>query len=210
MVVKIAVFFDQENQLATMSNIDKIVIYEKKEKWEVVHVIQEMNVDLSSMAAMRNYIIQIAKRLGDCKYVVGAEILGIAYHLLNSFHIEMCEAEQFSELLLDQIAEDFILNDVKSQQSPLKVEMVPKEPHQIGEDGKYFLDMILLQKKYPEITSKKALLPFLDKTVFYELTVVCSHVMPWLETECSKRNLTFQTQEEKGRWKVTIYRKVCN
>lgn len=209
MVVKIAVFFDKDHKLATMSNIDKIVIYEKKEKWEVVHLIQEMNLKLNNLSSMRNYIVRIAECLGDCKYVVGAEILGIAYHLLGNYGIEMLEAESFSESLLDQIVEDYILNENTAKGADVGENSVPKEPYSVEEDGKYFLDVTLLNKHHPEISTKKALIPFLDQMNFYELTVVCYHVMPWLDVELPKRGLSYEAENIDGKCKVSIYKKVC-
>ena len=72
--------------------------------------------------------------------------------------------------------------------------------------GIYFLDLGQLQTECPEVSSKKALLPFLSNTPFLELQLVCAHIPPWLETDDSYEK---KVRNVNGKVHITITRKQC-
>jgi hypothetical protein len=67
-----------------------------------------------------------------------------------------------------------------------------------------------LQQVNQNITSKKALLPFLREETFYELEIIFSHIPAWFDNEIKALNmesdvLMINTNE----YKVIVWNKVC-
>ena len=58
------------------------------------------------------------------------------------------------------------------------------------------------------LTSKQILLPFIQKTSFNELEIICGHVPPWFEREFSRLNLRSEIEKINERnVKVRVYSK---
>jgi hypothetical protein len=108
-----------------------------------------------------------------------------------------------------------IFNDFKNSEKEEKEEReddlpkVPLEPEPVDHEGNYFFDFYQLQKEHPEISSKKALLPFLCNELFLSLTLTCSHEMPWLNPFCEEHNLDYEASRQEGLYQVVISHKTC-
>ena len=72
-----------------------------------------------------------------------------------------------------------------------------------------YLDYLLLEIKHPEITTKKAMLPFFDSTPFFSLTVRLSHLPPWLEVGSYAEKYDISRKKTDDALLVTIKNKVC-
>ncbi len=113
-------------------------------------------------------------------------------------------AEMADQNTLDGMVKDMEDSDEKRRR---KEEMIKNAgPVETQTPGIYFLDLAQLQKECPEISSKKALLPFFSNTPFLELQLVCAHIPPWLETDASYEK---KIRKEVGGLHITVTRKQC-
>lgn len=214
----IGILFNKEGGLTDFYNLNHIKIYDKKDSFEAVKIIENINLDTSNLALFRSCLNELLNQLKECKVLVGTVVIGIPFYFFNQNGIEICEAEFFSEKLLEQIYEDYILlpleqkskmNDNEGQALGEKALGIPTEPTAVNDEGEYFLDFIELQKYRPDISSKKALIPFFYNTLFQKLTIVCSHVMPWLDVFLEQRNLICDIKHEKNKYILEITHKIC-
>ncbi|MEA5083335.1 MAG: Fe-only nitrogenase accessory AnfO family protein [Lachnospiraceae bacterium] len=208
----IGILFNEEGSLTDFYNVHCIKIYDKKENFQVVKTIENFTLDTANLSAFRGGLSQILNELKECKVLVGSVITGIPFYFFNQNGISVCEAEAFSQELLEQLYQDYVLispEEKNDKQVNEEKVIMPIEPMPVNSDGEYFLDFVELQKNRPEISSKKALLPFFYNTLFQKLTIVCSHVMPWLEGFLQQRNLIYNVKREDGKFILEITHKVC-
>jgi len=213
----IVVLFDVNNNLTDFYNLKLIKIYEKKDgEFKVIKEIPNISADTSDIKSSREFLTKLIEEFGASKIIVGSQITGIPYHFFAKEGFEIFEAEKFSEELLEQIHEDYIehpKSDEESEEKNLEDEEVantPIAPYAMNEEGDYFLDFSRVQKYRPEITSKKALLPFLSNELYQSLIIVCNHIMPWLENYFAEnKNIQFVSKRENGVYTIIISHKVC-
>lgn len=207
----IIVLFDENEKLADFYTLRKIKIFKKKDShFKLIKELDDVNSVTSDMLSFRKYLENLVKEFGNSKIIVGSQITGVPFHFFVKQGYEICEAEEFSNELLDQIQEDYIeqKNNQKSttnqEVEKLEIANTPVTPVAIDENGNYFLDFIRIQKYRPEISSKKAILPFLS-TDFKTLTIQCSHVMPWLENYFNQnKTLKYSYKRENGIYTILI------
>ncbi|MDR1685103.1 MAG: hypothetical protein LBR82_01435 [Desulfovibrio sp.] len=130
-------------------------------------------------AGLRAGLREFVAALGDTRILVAVSISGIAYTVLDQRGFVLCEMDDFDPGCLDALTE--ALN------APPAVSPAPDRPMPTGEPGVYACDLVLTLRAYPELSSKKILLPFLAESAFTELRVLCGHVPPWLPPELQRR-----------------------
>ncbi|MHB8062009.1 MAG: Fe-only nitrogenase accessory AnfO family protein [Ruminiclostridium sp.] len=205
---KIATIVDSSKKLSSFENGTNLNIYYKAtDSWQLKEEISYFLDTNSSLAYIRDYIRTVFLKLGDCNIVIGRTVSGLPYNILDRMGLAIFEADYISDSLLDEIfleVQEYkngrVASSVNLTTSPIQTEIA----------GIYFLDLIDLQHKHPEISSKKALQDFLATTPFYKLEVICSHVPPWFENFLPANKLTYSIEElEKSKYRVSIYKKVC-
>ncbi|SEW37565.1 Iron only nitrogenase protein AnfO (AnfO_nitrog) [[Clostridium] fimetarium] len=214
----IVVLFDVNDNLTDFYNLSRIRIYKKEDQeFKVIREISDISMDTSNIKSSRESLSKLIEEFGTSKIIVGSQITGIPYHFFAKEGFEIFEAQKFSEELLAQIHEDYIenpKNNLDSDENDLeKIEIAntPIAPFATNEEGDYFLDFTRVQKYRPEITSKKALLPFLSNELYQSLIIVCNHVMPWLENYFAEnKNIQFSSKRENGIYTIIIVHKGCS
>lgn len=204
---KIGILKDSEEQITDLFNVTHIDIYEKKTEWEIVTILNAIEINTNTTMELRLFIEEIIEKLDDCKIIIGTTIVGMPYHILDRNEFILCEADVFSSQLLDEVYEDYCFP--REEETQENVVYVPCSPQPVDNDGNFYLDFIEVQKFRPEITSKKALIPFLSHELFQTLTIQCSHVMPWIESFVMVKELEFGVKRENGRYLVVISHKQC-
>ncbi len=219
---KIAVLLNEEKQLASFVDATLIYIYEKACEWQVTQMIETKDLAYKRENDIKNFTLALIEKLKCCKVIVGTLILGVPYYLLIRAGYELCEAPTFSMLLLEQIYEDYykIPEETSKKQTMelegegsnhlMSTEHISRSPIPLDESDNYFIDMIAVQKAYPEMSSKKILLPFFSNAIFRSLKVNCSHVMPWLENYLEQNSLIMSISRGQGIYTLSITHKVCS
>ena len=200
---KISVIMNDEGNSNSFESNAIVAIFEKRVAlWSIIKRIP-VCIDFSQeLPSLRKDVQKFILQLDDCKIIVGKNITGIPYHLLNKMGFDIFEVELFTPAILDQI-----LSDVKSASNTNTDNIGPVETNV---PGVYLLDLIALQNKNPEISSKMVLQPFLTNTTFLQLDIICSHLPPWLKDFADKKGLTLTSNEKmNGTIKVSITKSCC-
>ncbi len=199
---KISVIMKDALGVASLSMPITIVVFEKKNALWFEKDRHYVNVEAGGgLGAMRLEIAKLIGSLGDCRIAAGSDITGVLYreldrHGFSIFEIEDCSPETLDGILCDIDEANLFAGNLHD---------TPTKPVETETPGIYHLDLMRLQRDFPEMTSKEALREFLDTTPFYELRLVCQHIPPWLEIA------PYEITSEQGGLAVhaTIRKKQC-
>ncbi len=232
---KVAVLVDENMNLVGLQEATKVRVYEHIENdinasWEVTDEFNiEINRDIASVD-IKETINALIQSIKMCKVILGDEITGIPYYLLTKAGYEVCEAKKLTEEVLNQIEEDYYtgieLNDGQSsnrltnesKEDGIEIESVElthtiknisKYPVPIDAAGNFSVNIIEVQKAYPEISTKKILVPFFTDTLFQTLEIKCTHIMPWIEGYILQRDWDIKITREPGVYTILVSHKIC-
>ncbi len=192
---QIAVVLSPQGEPSSFSEDCVVKVFTKQgERWVTVRQTSVQLTSSDAPAIVRDKLKGLILVLGDCKVIAGGSISGLAYNILTRMGFYIFEISMVTEAVLDGIAGDVL-------SAPKEVTPAQPYPSETETAGVYWLDLIALQTVSPEISSKKALKPFLESTPFVCLELLCSHLPPWLENE---KGLKIQTFTEEGRVRVVI------
>jgi hypothetical protein len=200
MLEQIAVLQDDEGKLANLNDVVKISIFEETKGLTPIYEFRIPKV-IKTTKGLRDFSESLSNKLGDCKILLGSLMTGIFFQTMTKKGFTLLEAKSYDLTLLEVIFADH--KNKQENQEEILIE-VPKKPEPVDQEGNFFLDLYQLQKRHPEISSKKAILPFLSHELFISLTLMCSHVMPWLEPFCEEHNLTYSTKREGRVYRIDI------
>lgn len=206
-MVKIGVILDENNKLTTLMDGVKIAIYENIDlKWTKTREVKETFRQKATINKMRVFLSLLILELHECKILIGTNITGIPYMILDKAGFILCEAQEMSEILLSSVASDYERKEQNAKSiTVFQLEDYPTAPIKTQIPGVYEFDMRRFQKQYPEISSKKVLLPFIRKGEFSQLHIFCNHVMPWLDFELPVHGLKYCVERlEENDYKVLI------
>ena len=154
--------------------------------------------------SLRAEITETAKKLGDAKILVGKSVSGLAYQIFDRMGFQVIEANRFSPRLLDRILNEIDEADRcgKDEEETGRKAALPRETET---PGHFYLNLIELQQKAPDISSKMTLQPFFDTTPFDRLTVLCRHLPPWLKPYIDDKGWHLESRAaENGAEQVTV------
>jgi hypothetical protein len=185
-------------ELVPCANTQRFVLYQRKEaQWIQTDYYEPQHTN--NAQTLRDVIRELNTRF-ECRVIVSRKIVGVAYQMLNQSGFEIFEAEAITDDLMDGIMDD-ILSAQAAQDDP------PQQPYSPQNDGNYFLDLVRLQKAFPEVSSKRALMSFMQNAAFLSLELVCDHLPPWMENLIKEKDLLYRLQRENGVSKVIISKK---
>lgn len=193
---KIAVVADPAGQIGSIGEESFFDLYAKGEdrEWRLLERVRISVKDWSDMERVRSTVRRAASELSDCRILLGKKVSGVAYHILDRLGFYIFEADTFYPKMFDEITAEVeqIQKEAKGGGA------VPLSPYSPKDDGIYYLDLVALQEKHPEISSKKALSQFLNNEVFLRLELICRHLPPWVEGVVERRRLkcTIEKQGE--------------
>lgn len=198
---KISFFLNENEEISSFQNSEKIAIYEKKDKWIKKQEIKTNINEFNTMQSLRKYFVDLVNELDDCKIVVVEKAQGIPYGVFYEADYSIWELSGTPEEFLDMIIEGEKRHDVEIKTN--ENESVAKKI----EDGYFLIDLNELQFTKPELTSKKAIIPFLEKEVFDVLEVICCHIPPWLIEKEKKNEISMEVSKlKKNEYKLLVKR----
>jgi hypothetical protein len=204
MAEKIALTVDKGKKLSSFATSAYLKIVVKNNTiWRCEKTLP-LALNVTNTNELRIKIHNIIDSIADCKILLSTEISGIPYYIFDKMGFSIFEAtSQTSEIL-----EEIITETKKNQNELATNSQISCTPIEITE-GCYFLDYILLERNNPEITTKKALLPFLVKTPFISLTVRLAHLPAWLEASEYDPKMELTVKKDSGSLLVTMRHKIC-
>ena len=204
MTERIALTINNNNRLCTFPDSSYVKIMQRtSEAWQTEKMLP-INLQVTSTEELRTRIRNLIDNVPDCRILLSAAVRGIPYHVFDKMGFAIFEAPSVSETLLNDIVKEVATNKEELTDDRL----VSQTPVEII-TGCYYLDYLLLESKHPEVTTKKALLPFFDSTPFFSLTVRLSHLPPWLEVGKYAEKYEIKTKTSSSYVLLTIKNKVC-
>ncbi len=181
----------QSGQPASLDTVQQVVLYEKTTSgWTERKAFPFQLVPASNTGRLRDQIRDLITKLDGCRILAGSTIQGLAYHILDRMGFHIFEIQQLSPEILQDILQDIEASKIMAEQ-PEDIPLVPT----LVSDGVYYLDFIRLQQLHPEISSKRALQPFLNTTPFVRLNILCSHIPLWLKESAYKKRYALRTKK---------------
>ena len=204
MTERIALTVNSDNRLSPFPESVYVKILQKTSAdWQTEKMLP-INLQVKSTDELRMRIRNLVNEMPECKILLSAGISGIPYHVFDKMGFAIFEAPAVSDSLLNDIIKDVVI----SKDELAADSLIPRSPVEIA-DGSYYLEYLLIERKHPEITTKKALLPFFDSTPFFSLTVRLSHLPPWLESGEYSGRYEISSKKSDNVLLVTIKNKVC-
>ena len=199
---KIAVI-SKDQELVPFLYCNLVEIFEKVgEQWQAVRTASFSPITGNTIEKLRKEAEAIMTLAEDAKAVLCRELSGIPFSVFNQNGYCIFCSEKADQDTFDGMIKDIEESDEKRRRKEAMIQNAG--PVETQTPGIYFLDLVQLQKECPEISSKKALLPFLSHTPFLELQLVCAHIPPWLETYDSYEKKVLNGN---GKVHITITRK---
>jgi hypothetical protein len=200
---KIAVFTNKASELCDFFNANKFLIFEKRtDKWEAAGEPEFERIIPSNPAQTRKMTEALLPLLEGCTIMAGGVLVGIPYSVFDMAGKHIFQINSVNDRVFDKMVKEIQSADA---QRNLKERIIAEaRPVETATPGVYSLDLIALQKEYPEVSSKKAMADFLENTPFLELRLTCKHIPPWIENS-GKYNI--QAQNSDGAVNAVITRK---
>nr|WP_314463768.1 Fe-only nitrogenase accessory AnfO family protein [uncultured Clostridium sp.] len=195
----------KNQELVPFLQCNLVEIFKKEgAQWQAVRTSPFSSIKGNTVEELRKETEAVLTLTEDAKAVLCKELSGIAFSVFNQKGYCIFCAEKADQDTFDGMVKDMEESDEKRRR---KEEMIKNAgPVETETPGIYFLDFMQLQKECPEISSKKALFPFLSNTPFLELRLVCAHIPPWLETDASYEK---KIHPREGGVHITVTRKQC-
>jgi hypothetical protein len=99
----------------------------------------------------------------------------------------------------------------REERAAMEAAKKPKpSPVPVGDvrDGHYRIDLVRVLASDFRLTSKQVLIPFMEKTAFQRLEILCDHPPRWLGGECERLKCHAESEPlvvDGLQWKITVY-----
>ncbi len=194
--MKIAVFVDgNDHRVLPISNNGFVEIYtERKEGWYCINQIPFNPADVSQMGEIRQLVGSLVKEFSDCELIVADGIKGIARAVFEELKIGIWHFKGFLQSsLLDKIKEE--LANVKSCQ---KINIFSPVLKSTEEEAIYEINLAKILEKNIGLNSRDLLIPFMQKTNFRQLFIICDHLPKWFESTMDMLKLKYNIEEQEN------------
>lgn len=154
----IAVLENTDNSITSMDTCTHLAVWQRdwstEQGWHACDPVPFSLEGCETLPQMRNRLRELAQLLPAGAAIAGASISGLAYNELSRMGFCLCELDHFSPDILDALASEILTSAQGGVQ-------VPTAPTPTDMPGVYSINLMEVQAAHPDITSKKALRPFL-------------------------------------------------
>jgi Fe-only nitrogenase accessory protein AnfO len=199
---EIAVFLEEKDIISSFEEAKYIKIFTKdKYVWKVKKVILiNRTSSKKGISEIRKEYQSLLPEMDGCKIIVVNKAFGIPYSVFYMEDFSIWELEGDPSDFLDEIIASEALEEEMAER---EVEVAKKI-----REGYYLVDLQELELTNPEISSKKAILPYLERDEVKKIEVLCCHVPPWLVDRKDKYNIDLEIHEiKRNDYKVIIGKK---
>jgi Fe-only nitrogenase accessory protein AnfO len=194
--LKIAVVENDNQKTSSIFEPGFISIYEEDgEEWKVLSCFENKVCNAKGMAAVRAAVVDTIKQLGDVKIIVAGEIPGIASGTFQAAGFDIFIVENGVPDIFDSIKKEMLEVIAKREEEPRKFDIMEFLEPGVNE-GDFSINIEEIMFKYPELTSKKILIPYLKNGEFRRLDVICSHILRWFVTDLGVMGFEYETVNE--------------
>lgn len=196
---EIAVFLEEKDVISSFEEAKYVKIFTKDQYvWKVKKVILiNRTSNGKGISEIRQEYKNIINEMEGCKIVVVTKAFGIPYSVFYMEDFSVWELEGNPLNFLDEI--------INREMEQEEIENQEVEVAKKLDDGGYLIDLQELELINPEISSKKAIIPYLEKEEVKKIEVICCHVPPWLNDRKDKYNITLEIHQiKRNDYKVII------
>ncbi len=196
---EIGVFLNEKELISSFEEARYVKIFAKeKYSWKTKKVILiNRTGGEKGINDIRQEYKNVLNEMDDCKIIIVTKAFGIPYSVfyMEDFSVWELEGNPFD--YFDEIIKKELIQEESENQ---EVEIAKKL-----EDGYYLIDLQELELINPEITSKKAIIPYLEKDDVKKIEVHCCHVPPWLIAKRDKGEILLSINEiKRNDYMVTV------
>lgn len=195
---EIAVFINEKDVISSFEEAKYIKIFAKEGTWKAK---KEILIDKTSkengINEIRKEYRNLIEKMDGCKIIVVTKAFGIPYSV---FYVE-----DFSVWELEGNPLEFLDEIIKKENEQEQIEEREVETGKKLGDGYYLIDLQQLELTNPEISSKKAIIPYLQKEEVEKIQVHCCHIPPWLVNKKNNGEIELEVNEiARNDYKVII------
>lgn len=188
---EIGVFLEEKDFISSFEEAKYVKIFEKdKYEWKTKKVILiNRSSGNKGISEIRQEYRSLADQMEDCKIIVAKKAFGIPYSVFYMADFSIWELEGNPLDFLDEVV-----------QGEIEQEELENQEQEVGKKlgkGHYFIDLQELELTNPEISSKKAIIPYMKQEDVKKIDIHCCHVPPWLIKERDSGNITMEIEEVK-------------
>lgn len=196
---EIGVFLNEKELISSFEEARYVKIFaNEKYSWKTKKVILiNRKGGEKGINDIRQEYKNVLNEMDDCKIIIVTKAFGIPYSVfyMEDFSVWELEGNPFD--YFDEIIKKELIQEESENQ---EVEIAKK----LGE-GYYLIDLQELELINPEITSKKAIIPYLEKDDVKKIEVHCCHVPPWLIAKRDKGEILLSINEiKRNDYMVTV------
>lgn len=196
---EIGVFLNEKELISSFEEARYVKIFaNEKYSWKTKKVILiNRTGGEKGINDIRQEYKNVLNEMDDCKIIIVTKAFGIPYSVfyMEDFSVWELEGNPFD--YFDEIIKKELIQEESENQ---EVEIAKK----LGE-GYYIIDLQELELINPEITSKKAIIPYLEKDDVKKIEVHCCHVPPWLIAKRDKGEILLSINEiKRNDYMVTV------
>lgn len=188
---EIGVFLEEKDVISSFEEAKYVKIFVKdKYAWKTKKVIL---INRSSgergIGQIRQEYKSIVEQMEECKIIIVNKAFGIPYSVFYMEDFSIWELEGNPLDFLDEVV-----------QGEIEQEELENQEQEFGKKlgkGHYFIDLQELELTNPEISSKKAIIPYMKQEEVKKIDIHCCHVPPWLIKERDSGNINMDIEEVK-------------
>ena len=209
----IAVLLNNNGEMTSWLDNGIVKLYKKtNNEWIELKSLPYSISTNSNIIDLRKNLLELVEKLDDCRIFVAKEVSGLLYSILDSYPFDIYELNGTPDIFLDSILISQEKNQIdKLQKEELLLESKSENnsfPEIIDKHGNYTINLKKLLQSDGTSTTKKILIPFLEKEKFKSLEVIFDHVPKWFEKDLPKMGYDFDiTSLKDDITKILIYRK---
>lgn len=193
MAREIAVFLDNQGRAGAVGESGLVRVYRRRQKaWAAEREMAFALTGEGGLKGLRRQLAGLLDFLGECRVFVARAITGVPYYELEKAGFNVWEQSGEPQSFLEEVwaGEE----REKAANSAPSAPSVPLGPVELA-PGHYFISLKEIQSRNAGITTKQVLLPFLRRSGFASLEVVCEHLPPWLEMDLAAGRLTWTSEK---------------
>ncbi|GEP64273.1 Fe-only nitrogenase accessory AnfO family protein [Clostridium beijerinckii] len=200
---EIGVFLNEKDLISSFEEARYVKIFAKeKHLWKTKKTILINRAGgEKSINEIRQEYKNVINEMDDCKIIIVTKAFGIPYSVfyMGDFSVWELEGNPFDYF------DEIIKNEMVQEENENKEVEIAKK---LG-DGYFMIDLQELELINPEITSKKAIIPYLEKEDVKKIEVRCCHVPPWLVAKMDKGEILLSINEiKRNDYMVTVQKNV--
>ncbi len=202
---EIAVFLAADGSSASLNEPGKVAVFRRAQGAWALDREKEFFLDqVKGMRELRIKMEEILRFLNECKVFVASSATGVPYFELEKAGCGVWEITgkpgDFLEKVWEEEEKELALE--KTQDTPCIPAPEETSP------GDFFISIKEIQGKNADLSSKQILQQFIRNGGFRTLSIICSHVPPWIGVDAMRAGLDFEAEQlGKNEFKVKIIKK---